>query len=77
MTSLLVLLKAFSHMSILSVHLYLHSSTFQRDGHLQEEDQEAERTCLPRSRQVGIDLAIKFGGCYKSFASARVNTRLL
>ena len=34
----------------------LHSSTFQRDGNLQEEDQEAERTCLPRSRQVRIIL---------------------
>ena len=34
----------------------LHSSTFQRDGNLQEEDQEAERTCLPWSRQVGIIL---------------------
>ena len=34
----------------------LHSPTFQRDGNLQEEDQEAERTCLPWSRQVGIIL---------------------
>ena len=57
MTSLLFLM-AFSHMSILSVYLDLHAydeySQLFRDGHLQEEDQEVERTRLSWSRQVRI-----------------------
>ena len=71
MTSLLFLM-AFSHMSILSVYLDLHAydSLLFRDGHLQEEDQEVERTRLSWSWQVKTWNRVWF-------YSARVNTRLL
>ena len=71
---LLAVLKAFLHTSILSVYLDLHAydeySQLFRDGHLQEEDQEVERTRLSWSWQVKTWNRVWF-------YSARVNTRLL